>query len=50
MLELPSHNIGPLVQSKRKVSMALDPIRVSGIHNGLTCGSNCDRFSEITFT
>lgn len=50
MLELPSHNVGPLVESKRKISMALDPICVSGIHNGLTCGSNCDRFSEITFT
>lgn len=47
MLELPSHNVSPLVQSKGKISVTLDPVGISGIHDGLTGGPNGNRFCKI---
>lgn len=50
MLKLPPHNVRPLVQTKGKVSMTLDPIGICRIHDGLTGGSNCNGLSKIALS
>mmetsp|Transcript_34071 Transcript_34071/g.71682 ORF Transcript_34071/g.71682 Transcript_34071/m.71682 type:complete len:431 (+) Transcript_34071:797-2089(+) len=35
ILELPSHDVGPLVQLERQVAMAANPIRKGGVHDRL---------------
>jgi hypothetical protein len=48
MLKLPSYNISPLIQLKREVSVTLDPIGISRIHNCLTCWADGNGFTEVT--
>ena len=40
MFELPSDDVGPLVDQHRKVSVRLYPLGESGIHDGFTCWSD----------
>ena len=50
VLELPSDDVSPLIEFKRKISMTLNPVCVGRIHNGLASGSNSDWFSKITWS
>ncbi len=50
VLEFPSDDVGPLVELEWKVSVALDPVGIGWIHDGLTGGSDGDGFSEVRFT
>ena len=50
VFELPSDNIGPLIQLQRQVSVTGDPFGVGGIHDGLTSWSNGDRLIEVSGT
>ena len=42
MLELPSDDIGPLIQEHRQVSMRVDPLSKGWVHDSLTGGTNCN--------
>jgi hypothetical protein len=50
VLKFPSDNVGPLVELEWKVSVALNPVSVGWIHDGLTGRSDGDGFSEVGFT
>lgn len=50
VLELPSHNVGPLVQFYRKVSVTLDPVGVGRVHDRLACGSDSNGLSKVRLT
>jgi hypothetical protein len=50
VLEFPSDNVGPLIELKWEISVALDPVGVGWIHDGLTGGSDGDGFSEVGFS
>lgn len=50
MLELPSDDVGPLVEFEGKVPVALDPVGISWIHDGLTGWSNGYWLGEVGFT
>jgi hypothetical protein len=47
MLELPSDDIGPLIEFEGKVSVALDPVGISWIHDGLTGWPDGNWFSKV---
>ena len=47
MFEFPSNDVGPLVELEWQVSVTLDPIGVSWIHDSLTGWSDGDWFSEV---
>ena len=50
VLEFPSDDVSPLVELEWEVSVALDPVSVSWIHDGLTSWSDGDGFSEVRFS
>lgn len=50
MLKLPSYNISPLIQFKREVSVTLDPVGISRIHNRLTCWTDGYGLTKVTFS
>ena len=50
VLEFPSDDVGPLVELEWEVSVTLDPVGVSWIHDGLTSWSDGDGFSEVRFS
>ena len=50
VLELPSDDVGPLIQFQGKVSMTLDPIGVCWIHDGLAGRTNGNWFSEVALS
>lgn len=42
MFKLPANNICPLIQQKRQVTMGMNPFCKTGIHDSLTCRSDCN--------
>lgn len=48
MFKFPSNYIRPLIQTKRQITMRMNPFRIAGIHNGLACWSNSNRFRKIS--
>ncbi len=50
VLKLPSDDVSPLIEFKRKISVTLNPVCVRGIHYGLTSRSNSDWFGKITWS
>ena len=50
MLELPSDDIGPLVQLEWKVSVALDPVGIGWVHDCLAGWTNGDWLAQIAAT
>jgi hypothetical protein len=49
VLELPTHDISPLVKAKGQISVRVNPLGIAGIHDSLTSRSYSDRFLEISF-
>jgi hypothetical protein len=47
VLEFPSDDVGPLVQLQRKITMALDPLGVSIVHDGFRSRSDSNRLFEL---
>lgn len=47
MLELPTDNVSPLVETQRKVSVRFDPLAIAGVHDGLRCRSDGDGLWKI---
>jgi len=47
MLELPSHYVSPLVKTQGKISVRVDPLRIAGIHDGLTGRSDGNWLLEV---
>jgi hypothetical protein len=50
VLELPSHNVCPLVKAQGKISMRVDPLSIAGIHDGLTGRSDGNWLLEISLS
>jgi hypothetical protein len=50
MFELPADDISPLIKAQREVSVRVNPLGITGIHNGLTCRSDGDGLLEISGT
>lgn len=49
VFELPPDDIGPLVELQGQVPMALDPLGVGRVHNGLAGGADGDGLSKFAF-
>lgn len=47
ILELPSHDVAPLVELQGKISVSADPLREARVHDRLACGTDCNRDFEI---
>ncbi|KAI3476391.1 hypothetical protein L1887_62043 [Cichorium endivia] len=47
VLELPAHDAVPLVELERQVAVALDPLCVVGVHDGLGGGTDGDGTLEV---
>ena len=47
VLELPTDDVGPLVETERKITMTTNPTSVSGVHDGLGGGTDGDGLREI---
>jgi hypothetical protein len=47
MLELPSDDIGPLIEFEGEVSVALNPVGICWIHDGLTGWPDGNWFSKV---
>mmetsp|Transcript_36259 Transcript_36259/g.91114 ORF Transcript_36259/g.91114 Transcript_36259/m.91114 type:complete len:471 (+) Transcript_36259:51-1463(+) len=47
VLELPAHDVGPLVQLERQVAVAADPLRVVGVHHRLRGGADGQRHVQL---
>ncbi len=50
MFELPSNDVGPLVQSHGKISVRPDPVCISRVHDSFTGWSDGDGLMEICFS
>ena len=50
MLELPSHNVRPLIQLNGKISVTLNPFSIGRVHNGLTGWSDRNMLCKITLS
>ena len=50
MLELPSHNVGPLIQAKRKISVRMNPLGKAGVHDSLAGWSDCNWLRKISLS
>jgi hypothetical protein len=50
VFKLPSDNVGPLVEQEGQITMAVDPLRKTRVHNGLRSGSDRNRFGKIGLT
>jgi len=50
MLEFPAHNVAPLVQAERQVSVGLNPLGVRRVHNRFAGWTNGDWLSEFILT
>ena len=48
VFKLPSDDVGPLVKFQGEITMALDPIGIGRIHDGLAGWSDCNGFGKIT--
>lgn len=46
--ELPSDNVSPLVKLQWEISVTGDPFAVGVVHNGLTGGSDSNRFGQVS--
>lgn len=47
VLELPSHDVGPLIQQHRQVTVGMDPLREGRVHDGLRGWSDCDGLGKV---
>ena len=47
ILELPTHNIAPLVDLQRKISVTANPFREERIHDRFTSRADSDRLGQI---
>jgi len=47
VLEFPADDIGPLVDFKRQISVRLDPLGISRLHDGFRRGPDGDVFRQF---
>jgi hypothetical protein len=50
MLEFPSDNVSPLVKKNGEISVRVNPLGKTRIHNSLTSRSDGNRLLEISLT
>jgi hypothetical protein len=50
VLEFPTDNVAPLVQTEGQVTVGLDPLGVGGVHDGFGGGTDSDGFGQVGLT
>lgn len=50
VLKLPSDDVSPLIEFKRKISMTLNPVCIGRVHNSFASRSNSDWLCKITWS